>query len=281
MQQLFPNDVYETPEGARYLSDKIFFWTRWSLYFRFFGVVLKSRSLAQKGLFSDEAMAFLSRQIIRDAEGCGGKITIKGLDNLRRVEGPVVIVCNHMSTFEAVIFPAVLTPIKPVAFVIKERLKKGPFFGPIMKARDFITVTRKDPRKDLTDVLTQGQEKLKSGRSICLFPQSTERARSVVFDPSKFNSLGIKLASRAGVPVVPAAVKTDFWGDGKYLRGFGKLNRSEPIRIEFGEAIPVSGRGKDEHQKCLDFILGRLREWKVPIAEPGPAEDAPAPSEQA
>jgi len=283
MKELFPGDSYATPEGSRYFSDRLLFWTRWNLYFRFFHVVLKSRSLAKKGLFTDDAMANLSFDIIRDVEGCGGRITIKGLDNIRRVEGPVVFICNHMSTLEAVVLPAIVSSIKPVAFVIKERLKKGPFFGPIMAARDFITVTRKDPRKDLTDVLTQGLEKLKAGRSIFLFPQSTERARSVVFDPAKFNSLGIKLASRAGVPVVPAAVKTDFWGDGKFIRGFGRIERKEPIHFEFGEPITVSGRGKLEHERALGFILGRLEEWKVPIAEPaalpGPTNVRTSPEE--
>ena len=264
MQDFFPGDTYQTPEGSRDLADKFFFWTRWSLYLRFIHVVLRSRHRAKKGLFTDEMMAKLSLDIIRHVEHCGGKISIKGLDNIRKVQGPAVFVCNHMSTLEAVVLPAIVGPIKPVAFVIKEKLKKGPFFGPIMAARDFITVTRKDPRKDLVDVLTQGLEKLKAGKSIFLFPQSTERARSYVFDPAKFNSLGIKLASRAGVPVIPAAVKTDFWSDGKYLRGFGKLKRKEPIYFEFGEALPVSGRGKLEHERALAFILGRLKDWKVP-----------------
>jgi 1-acyl-sn-glycerol-3-phosphate acyltransferase len=153
---------------------------------------------------------------------------------------------------------------------VKERLVKGPIFGPIMRAVDPITVTRKDARKDLTDVMTQGTEKLARGKSILIFPQST---RYDHFDIAKFNSLGVKLASRAGVPVIPIALKTDFWTNGKILHGFGPLRRGEPIHIEFGEAIPVSGRGKAEHQAVVDFISSRLRDWGVRIVQ-GESSDA-------
>jgi len=48
--------------------------------------------------------------------------------------------------------------------------------------------------------------------SVLIFPQTT---RDLRFDPNKFNTLGIKLAKRAKVPVIPVAVKTDAWGMGK------------------------------------------------------------------
>jgi 1-acyl-sn-glycerol-3-phosphate acyltransferase len=79
------------------------------------------------------------------------------------------------------------------------------------------------------------------------------------------------LAAKAGVPVVPVAVKTDYWGNGAILRGFGPVHRDRTIHIEFGEPLTVEGRGKAEHEKTLDFIEGRLREWGAPIAQ-GTAE---------
>jgi hypothetical protein len=46
-----------------------------------------------------------------------------------------------------------------------------------------------------------GLARLKQGISIVVFPQTT---RMVDFDASQFNSIGVKLAKKAGVPVVPA-----------------------------------------------------------------------------
>jgi 1-acyl-sn-glycerol-3-phosphate acyltransferase len=273
MKQFFAGDSYETsPDQRRYLSDRLFFWTRWSFYFRFIKIVLQSKALARKGLFDQEALADKAYSILKDIEGCGGHITIRGLDNLRKTNGPVVVVGNHMSSLEAVVVPCMIAPIKPVSFIVKKSLTTGTFFGPVISALDPITVTRKDARKDLEAVLTQGPEKLAAGRSLVIFPQSTVRARSLIFNPSKFNSLGVKLASRAGVSVIPLAIKTDFWRDGRILRGFGPIRRRQPIRFEFGEAIPVSGRGKEEQEQILGFIMSRLKEWGVGIKEKADSE---------
>jgi 1-acyl-sn-glycerol-3-phosphate acyltransferase len=268
MQEFFTGDSYETPaDRRRFLTDRLFGWTRWSFYIRFFRVVLWSKARARENLFTQKALSESSHNILKDIEGCGGHITLKGLDNIRKTEGPVVFIGNHMSTLEAVIMPCIIAPIKPVSFIVKASLVAGTFFGPIMTALDPVTVTRTNPRRDLDDVLTQGPEKIASGRSLVIFPQATARARSVIFNPAKFNSLGIKLASRAGVPVIPFALKTDFWGDGKILHDLGPLRRSEPILFEFGEAVSVSGRGKQEHERIIEFITDRLKKWGVSIAK--------------
>lgn len=265
MKEYFPGNTYQTPAaGSCYPSDRFLFWTRWNLYLRFFRIVFQAKATAEAGRYDDAAWARSSYDVFRDIEGCGGRFFIEGLDNIRKTEGPVVFVGNHMSTLETLVLPVIIVPIKRASYVVKEKLARGPVFGPVMRAVDPITVTRKDPRKDLTDVLTQGSDKLARGRSIIIFPQST---REYVFDQSKFNSLGIKLAARAGVPVIPIALKTDFWTSGLILHGFGPLKRREPIRIEFGEAIKVSGRGKAEHEMVVEFVRSRMKIWGIPVAE--------------
>jgi 1-acyl-sn-glycerol-3-phosphate acyltransferase len=91
-----------------------------------------------------------------------------------------------------------------------------------------------------------------------VFPQGT---RTELWKRSGFNSLGVKLASKAGVPIMPVALKTDFWGSSGLFRGFGPVRRDRMIHIEFGEPMSISGRGKTEHEACLDFIESRLRAW--------------------
>ena len=68
-----------------------------------------------------------------------------------------------------------------------------------------IAVTRKNPTEDFKKVMSQGAEMISRGWSIIVFPQAM---RSAVFDPSQFNTLGVKLARKARVPVIPLAVKT-------------------------------------------------------------------------
>jgi len=128
-----------------------------------------------------------------------------------------------------------------------------------MKSRNPIVVGRSDPRKDLEAVMNGGVDLLKNGTSIVIFPQST---RSIEFKPEEFNSLGVKLARKADVDVVPIALKTDFWGNGKWIKELGPLDHNKHIHIKFGEPMHVTGNGKEENQKIIDFIKSSLKEWK-------------------
>jgi 1-acyl-sn-glycerol-3-phosphate acyltransferase len=156
------------------------------------------------------------------------------------------------------VFPGLIAPHRDVTFVVKDSLVRHPLFGPVMRSREPIIVGRAEPRKDFEIVMSQGMSLLSRGISIVVFPQST---RSDVFRPEEFNSIGVKLAKKAGVKVVPVAIKTDFWGNGKIIKEIGPLNHLKPIMIKFGEPFPVTGNGKEENQKIIDYIIGHLRNW--------------------
>jgi 1-acyl-sn-glycerol-3-phosphate acyltransferase len=263
MQDFFPGDSYSSPEGAsRALSEYLLLGSRWSVYAHFFSIIFKSRALAIHGLYDDEAWAKSSYEVIESLERCAAKFRIEGMDKVRAVEGPLVFVANHMSTLETLVLPSLIRPMKPVTYVVKEKLVDGFIWGPIMRSRDPIVVTRRDPRADLETVLREGQARLKAGISVIIFPQGT---RTESWKREGFNSLGIKLASRAGVRVMPVALKTDYWGSDGLIRGFGPVHRDRIVHVEFGDSLGVGGRGKAEHELCLDFIESRLKEWGAAI----------------
>ena len=256
----FPESSYDTaPDTPRRIGDRLFLNTRWYFVGGIAGVILRSRSLALRGRYGDHAWAESSHQILRLIEGCGGRFHLRGLDNLHAGQGPVVFISNHMSTLETFVLPCLIEPFRNVTFVVKDSLVKG-VFGPVMRSRDPVVVGRENPRADFAAVMNEGEKLLAMGTSIVIFPQST---RSLDFRPEKFNTLGIKLAKAAGVQVIPVAIKTDFWGNGKYLRDFGPLHREEPIRMLFGPPITIEGSGKEEHQRVVDFIEDHLRQWGV------------------
>ena len=264
MRAALRGDRYETPEGRpRFRSEALLFGSRWSVYSHFFAIVFRNRALAVRGLYDDEAWAQSSLDVVDSLERCSARFAIEGMDRLRAVPGPLVIVANHMSTLETLVLPGLVCPIKTVTFVVKRKLLQGLVWGPVMRSRDPIAVSRSSPRADLEAVLGKGKALLAAGTSIVIFPQGT---RKDVWDRSEFNSLGVKLAAEAGVRVMPVALKTDYWGSSGLFRGFGPVHRDRLIHIEFGEALPVSGRGKQEHQACLDFIESRLKQWGARMA---------------
>ncbi len=272
MATVFEGDSYKTPDKVkRALREYLLLGSRLSPYSFFIKVIFKYRALALKGFYTDEVWADSSRELMGYLESCGAKFDIRGIDNIKKVPGPMVFVANHMGTMETTILPGLICPIKPVTYVVKEKLVHGPIWGPIMRSRDPITVTRKDPRRDLEAVLTGGLERLAREISIIIFPQGT---RTDLFDRTKFNSLGKKRARKEGVTIVPVALKTDYWSNGTVLKGFGPVHRDRTVYIEFGEPMIVEGRGKAQHEACLDFIESRLRQWGARVITSGKGDPA-------
>jgi 1-acyl-sn-glycerol-3-phosphate acyltransferase len=221
-------------------------------------VVFHSAGLAKKGKYTGKEWVVNSHRIFQGLERSGIHIEIEGMNHLRETEGPVVIVANHMSTLETFTLPMIVHPVKNCTFVIKPSLIEYPVFGHVMRARNPIVVSRDNPRKDLVTVLQEGKKRLEDGLSIILFPQTSRRSD---FSPEEFNSLGVKLAKSAGCPIIPVALKTDAWSNGKLFKDYGKIDPSKDVHFAFGEPIVVEGNGKSEHQQVLDFISTKMASW--------------------
>jgi 1-acyl-sn-glycerol-3-phosphate acyltransferase len=255
----FESFTYDTPERKKLnLRERFLLNNRLYFTFKYAYVVLKTRGEAIRGVYDDKAWADSSFKIFRLIESTGGKFHISGMEFIAQNEEPVLFIGNHMSTLETMILPGIISPLRKVTFVVKESLVRHPIFGDVMRSRDPIVVGRTDPRKDFEAVMEGGLELLEKGISIIIFPQST---RSFEFKPEEFNSLGVKLAKKADVKVVPVALKTDFWGNGKVIKELGPIDRFKPIFFKFGEPFPITGNGKEENQRIIDFIQTTLKAW--------------------
>ena len=135
---------------------------------------------------------------------------------------------------------------------------KMPIFGPIMRSRDPVVVRRQNPREDLKTTLCDGGSRLAEGVSIVVFPQHT---RSVSFEPENFNTIGEKLAAKAGVPVIPIALKTDAWGQGARVKELGKFRPELSVHVRFGK-IFQDARDRHIHKEICNFIQDSLSEWQ-------------------
>ena len=227
-------------------------------YLNMFVIVYKAAKKGRHSLLDRVEWAKSSYSIIRSLEDVGVKINISGLENVEGLDGQCVFVANHMSILETFILPAILLPYKDVSFIIKRGLVRYPVFRHIMLATEAIVVDRKNPRDDLVTVLREGVRKVNDGKSVVVFPQTT---RTTLFEPKKFNTLGVKLAKRAGVPVIPIAIKTDAWGCGTILKDFGRINPHIDVHLAFGRPIFIRNRGVEEHENVIDFIHSNLKRW--------------------
>jgi len=244
--------TYATPNRTPPLFPGLIFYP-W-----FMGLIYRYRRDVLRGIADGDYFPYRSLEVIQRLERCGGRFRITGLHYLFEKSDPVVFVSNHMSTLETVTLPGIIHLFRPITFVVKESLIYGPVFGPIMRSRKPVVVSRRNPRNDLVTVFREGKKRLDNGISIILFPQGT---RSPSFHPEDFNTLGVKLARHAGTRLIPLALKTDFWSNGLLVRPLGRLHPKRTIHMAFGSPMDPAMHPDELHEQTIRHIHSHLKAW--------------------
>jgi len=253
---------YQSPQKRRFLINKFHKWATLIYYIQLFYTILTESLTARKKSYEGKTWGKGSLRVFKIAESAGGIFHVSGLKALEGCKGPVVYVANHMSLLDTLVLPCILLKFGKVTFVVKEGLLRYPVLGTIIRAIHPIAVTRKNPRNDFKTVMKKGQALISDGCSIIIFPQAT---RSASFNLTTFNSMGVKLAQRTGVPVVPVALKTDFQGNGRIIKDMGAVDPGKELYIKFGNPMFVEGKGQDIHKKVVKFIVENLKSWGVKV----------------
>ncbi len=183
-------DEYRTSVEAH---KNIPFFPSLSFYYHLIKIVINGSNLGKAGLYDVVTWAKSGVDIFRALEDAGVRMHFTGMQHVRENPEPTIFISNHMSTLETMVPVAIIEPIKPCIYVIKKELSEYPVFKHLILACEPIIVGRENPREDLVKVLSDGADRLRSGKSIILFPQKT---RSPYFDIKNFNTLGIKLAKK-------------------------------------------------------------------------------------
>jgi 1-acyl-sn-glycerol-3-phosphate acyltransferase len=231
-----------------------------AFYPRFLSVVFRGAAAAKRGQYDGRDWSLSSLGVLRALEAVGCQFEITGIDHIERLTGPAVFAGNHMSTLETAVLPVIIQPIREVTFVVKQSLIDYPVFKHIMRSRDPIAVTQTNPRADLKTTLSEGADRLGRGSSVVVFPEGRRR---IEFEQDRFNSIAVKLAHRGGVPLVPFALQTDAWELGRRVSDIGRIDPDRKVRFAFGAPLMVDGRGTEQQQAVIDFIAGKLAEWRT------------------
>ncbi len=233
-------------------------WPSIRFYLPFLYIVVHSSNLARNGKYDDRAWQQSSLNVLRQLESSGVQVEVEGLEHLKNSDEPVVFIGNHLSMLETVVLPSLILPYKKATFVVKQSLLDYPVFKHVMRSRNPISVTRTNPRQDLKQVLEQGQQRLADGISVIIFPQTTRTE----FNPEQFSSIGVKLAKKAGAKIIPLALLTDAWGNGRLFKDLGRIEPKNKVKFRFGAPIEVKGKGTEEHQQIIEFIQQNLKRWQ-------------------
>ena len=200
-------------------------------------------------------------------ESLGMNVIVEGFENRQKVDGPVLYLCNHMSTTETILLPPTLLAFGPFSYVAKASLAHLPFLEKAAERMRMVPISRQSPREDLMSILRVGTERIGGGDSFLIFPQGT---RCDVFSRKRYSSIGAKLAERAGCPVVPLVVDTRCQPTrktgllAKVFKDYGAVDTSRDIRIACGPVIPCA-KSKELHETAFDWMASKLESWGLPV----------------
>lgn len=193
------------------------------------------------GKFSMDAKNRSSLAIVNWAFRCilfltGVKITVIGEENVPQ-DTAVLYVANHRSFFD-ILLTYVRVP-RPTGYVSKVELLKVPLLRQWMKNLHCLFLDRTDIKKGMQTIL-EGIEKLKSGISICIFPEGSRSKEPDTFLP--FHEGSFKLAQKSGCPIVPISLNNSsaIWED-----HFPKIKKTHVI-IEYCKPVYINELEKED-----------------------------------
>ena len=174
---------------------------------------------------------------------CGIRHRVIGAENIPPRADPHLVMSKHSSTWETLslnfLFP-------PLAFVAKKELLSIPFFGWAFTLASPITIDRKAGHDAMTQLVTQGRERLRQGFWIVVYPEGT-RIRAGT--RAHYKSGGARLAIALGIPIVPVAHNAGYlWPKGVLGKQAGT------VTVSIGPPIRPEG---DDMQR----LIGEVESW--------------------
>lgn len=160
----------------------------------------------------------------------GVKVKVEGLEKIA-LDGSYVFVSNHLSYMDTPVFLANI-PVQ-FRFLAKQGLFQIPLLGTHLARAGHIPVPRENARAAVKTMSTAAQAIRERGISLLIFP---EGGRSMDGELASFKEGAAYIAIRAGVPLVPVALK----GTREILPyGSGHV-RSGAVLVRIGDPIPTA-----------------------------------------
>ena len=170
-------------------------------------------------------------------------------------DGGVLFVANHEGFGDIPLFMDAIKT-KQFGFVAKGELGKIPIFNKWIGRIRSLMLERDDPRYALK-VFTEGEEWLKQGFSLVIFPEGT-RAKGKGMNPFQKGSL--RMALRTGIPIVPISTK----GSWECFENAGYPHPGV-VRFHIHPVIDTTNIPKSEEgvltEKIENMIREKLAEW--------------------
>lgn len=169
----------------------------------------------------------------------GTKLTVIGEENVPKDE-PVLYICNHRSYFDIIITYARCPRL--TGYIAKSGIKKVPLLNVWMRRLHCLFLDRENVKEALKTILS-GIENIKSGISICIFPEGTRNKNPEEMLPFKEGSF--KIAEKTGCAILPMAITNS----AEIFENHLPWIKSVHVTLEYGKPIYPKQMEKEEQKK--------------------------------
>lgn len=187
----------------------------------------------------------------------GTRVIVRGEENVPK-DCPVLYIGNHRSYFD-ILITYVRVP-RPTGYIAKKEMLRYPLLVNWMKNLHCLFLDRKDVKQGLKIIL-EAIEKVKSGISICIFPEGTRNKVNHTF--MEFHEGSFKIAAKTGCPIVPMTIynSADIFED-----HLPKIRKTTVI-LEYGDPIYMKELPKEEQKKIGAYTQNIIKERYFKIKE--------------
>ena len=197
------------------------------------------------GKFNKEKMDVSSLRMVQWALGtigkiCGVKLTVIGKENIPKDQA-VLYVCNHRSYFD-IVLTCSRCPIR-TGYIAKKEMERYPLLSNWMKYLHCLFLDRKDIKQGLKTILA-AIDKIKSGISICIFPEGTRNKNADDLELLPFHDGSFKIASKTGCAIIPMALNNTV----EIFEAHMPKIKSTHVVLEYGKPIYVKELSKEDQK---------------------------------
>lgn len=180
----------------------------------------------------------------------GVKLVVKGEENVPKDEA-VLYIGNHLSYFDVVVtYPRVP---RPTGYIAKKEFLKVPFLSWWMLFLDCLFMDRNDVKQS-AQIIFSAIDKIKSGISICIYPEGTRSKDETTIQ--EFHKGSFKPAQRTNCPIVPMIVthtRDIFENHLPFLK-------STHVVLEYLPPVRFSDLSKEDQKQIHEYFRNVMQE---------------------
>ena len=209
------------------------------------------------GKFNKRAKDISSLRIIQTVfkfvlKVTGAKITIIGHENVPTNQA-VLYIGNHRSFFDILLTYTLCPDL--TGYIAKKEMEPIPLLSTWMRYLHCLFLDRKDIKEGMKTILT-AIEKVKSGISICIFPEGTRNKGTDELELLPFHDGSFKIATKSGCPIIPMAISNSAE---IFENHFPKIKPCKVV-VEYGKPIYPEELSREDKKRLGTYTQGIILE---------------------